>query len=620
MAIQFRVSGSPPRRILKIDRFLGVDFYNAPANVALNRSPDAPNMIRDEVGKVRKRMGYEVMASYPARINGCHVLKKGEKETTIIHAGTCMYLMDTVIYSNMNDKRSRSFQFKGKLYILDGKTYTVFDGTTLRPVSEIATIPTILISRSPTGGGTPLQPLNFCSAGFSELFLGKADVKDYLLSNQYLDSTEVVCHVMEAGGAWRILKEGTHFTVDRIKGKVSFVTAPGASPVTGQDNVKITAYRTRGGYHDRINNCDLVMLYGVDGASDRVFVGGNPITPNIDYFSEFNDPTYFGDTHYTPVCQENTQIMGYSVISNQLATHIQGDADGRNVILRRGVLDENGNALVPVTNTLQGVGAISKFCFANVGKEPLFLTKNGVYAVTAEDVTGEKYSGQRSLYISTALQNEPNLADAFAFVWRDFYMLSINERVYVLDSLQKHYEPNAPLSSFQYESYFLTDIDARVAWEAGGALWFGTKTGKVCRVFNDPDNLNSYYDDGRAIAAYWDTPDIDGGLFYQNKTFRYVALRLASAIMTGVKISVQVQGIWGLLFDGSDRGRYFDWNFIDFSKFTFSTDKTPRTISGKIKVKKVDKARFRLENSQAGEPFGIFSVALEYTERGKYKT
>ena len=38
----------------------------------------------------------------------------------------------------------------------------------------------------------------------------------------------------------------------------------------------------------------------------------------------------------------------------------------------------------------------------------------------------------------------------------------------------------------------------------------------------------------------------------------------------------------------------------------------------KIKVKKVDKARFRLQNLLA-EPFGIYEVALEFVENGKYK-
>ena len=45
------------KNIITIDTFKGVDLTNAPSNVSINRSPEAPNMIRDVPGKVRKRMG-----------------------------------------------------------------------------------------------------------------------------------------------------------------------------------------------------------------------------------------------------------------------------------------------------------------------------------------------------------------------------------------------------------------------------------------------------------------------------------------------------------------------------------------------------------------------------------
>lgn len=44
--------------------------------------------------------------------------------------------------------------------------------------------------------------------------------------------------------------EGTDFTVNRETGAVTFLTVPGKSPLNGEDNVKITAYRTVEGYAD----------------------------------------------------------------------------------------------------------------------------------------------------------------------------------------------------------------------------------------------------------------------------------------------------------------------------------------------------------------------------------
>ncbi len=626
MATSFRVPDSPDRDVLNIEYFKGVDLYNTPANVSVNRSPEAPNMIRDEVGKVRKRMGFEILHSFPARINGSFALDS----VRLVHAGTVLYVEDaeqtenepmgwSEIYSDMNDKRSRAVQFGDKLYILDGNTFLVYDGDTAQPVTDAAYVPTIIISRSPTGGGTTLEPLNLCSRAWTEQFLGVADVVEYQLTTAELDADTVLCQVLNSSGVWVDKTEGTDFTVNRTTGKVTFSTAPGVSPVTGEDNIKITPSKTRTGYADRINKCDIAALYGVGGSPDRLFVAGNPDHKNMDYYSDYNEPTFFGDTWYSMLGQEDSEIMGYSILNNQLAAHRSGGDDGRNVVIRSGTLDDDGEAVFRINNTLQGPGAVSKYCFQNLGKEPLFLTRLGVYAITAEELTGEKYSQLRSLYLSPAISAEADQNEAVAFVWRDFYLLAVNGTVYVLDGLQKEYQRNSPYSSFQYESYYFTGIDARVFWETDNTLWFGRNDGAVCRFFSDQDDPGSYNDAGTAIDAYWDTPDLSGELFYKNKTFRYMAVRLASAIITGVLIFVRRAGIWSQLYDAGSKARFFSWNYVNFGKFTFSTDTTSKTLGTKIKIKKADKVRFRMKNAEINEPFGIYSMALEYTETSNYK-
>ena len=612
--------------ILNIDYFKGVDLYNASANVSPYRSPEAPNMIRDEVGKVRKRMGYATTATFPARINGVFTL--GDKK--LVHAGEKLYVSDGAaggpppgfkeIRSGMKDARSRAVQFDGKLYLLDGKAYLVYDGQSVKPVSEVATVPSIIISRNPTGGGTTLKPLNLLSKRWTEEFLGTATDTVYQLTTTDLDEDKVEAEVLQKDGTWKKIAEGSGFTVDRKGGKVTFSTAPGKSPVDGVDNVKITAAKTREGYAQRVNQCDVAALYGVGGSPDRVFVTGNPEKPNLDYWSEFNDPTFFGDTWYCQLGQDDAKIVGYTVTGSLLAAHKSDGSDGRNVIIRSGQLDGKGEAMFPVVNTLQGEGAVSKYAFAALGSEPLFLTKLGVYAITNEELTGEKYSQQRSLYLSSAIQAAGNLGEAVGFVWRDFYLLAAGERVYLLDGLQKEYSKDAPKSAFQYEGYYWTGVRARVFWQEGEALCFGTGDGKLCRFHTNVDDPTSYSDDGRPILAYWDTPDLSGEYFWHNKTFRYLSVRLAAAVVTGVKAFKQVRGQWSLLYDAGEKARYFDWGYINFAKFVFSSDRTPRTLGRKIKIKKVDKVRFRFQNGELNEPYGLYAIGFEYTEPGsRYK-
>lgn len=516
----------------------------------------------------------------------------------------------------MANARSRSFVFDQKLYLLDGTTYQVYDGETLAAVADSATVPTIIISRRPTGGGQSYQGLNLLGRKWTESFLGTADATVYQLTTKDLAEDVVTARVLNADGVWEDKTEGTDFTVDRAAGTVTFSTAPGVSPVTGQDNVQITAAKVREGYLDTINRCTIAAVYGVGGSTDRVFLSGNGDKPGVDWYSNFEDPAFFPDTNYTKLVRDGARVTGYTVLSNTLAAFIDGASDGRNVVVRSGVLDENGDAVFRVSNTMIGQDAVAPDTFCRTDKEPLFLTNRGVYAITAEELTGEKYSQERSYYIASAIGAAQGRENACACTYGDFYALALDGTIYLLDLQQKTYERNSPYSSFQYECYYWPDIPARVLFLDGDALCFGTEDGKLCRFHTNVDDVTSYNDDGAAIDAYWETSDFDGKIFFHVKTFTGLAVRLAAAVNTGVVVYAQVRGMWKQVFASGAKARYFDWSYIDFSKFTFSSDRTPRTLYGKIKLKKADKVRFRLQNNVLNEPFGLYAFGLQFKEPG----
>lgn len=634
----FDVPSPAPRGVEIIEEFRGVDLNSSPTVVSKYRSPEAPNMMRDIPGKVRKRQGYEKLKHYDGQINGVFRLN----DRTVIHAGDKLFLQnlssdDTQLYEGMADTRSVGRQFNGKLFLFDGKKalcYGEFEKEGQTPaegeepekewkvvtLEEKAYVPTIIISRKPTGGGTTLEPINLIGKKFKESFLGTADDKIYQMTTDNLDADKLQIRQLVKDGEWKDLKEGTDFSVDRKAGKVTFNTAPGESPVKGMDNVEITAAKTRKGYADKINKCNIMTLFGVNGAIDRMFVSGNPDFVNQDWYCQINDGFYFGDLWYSVLGQDGSAIVGYSVINDRLAAHKSEAEEGRNIILRKGELVED-KPTFPIIGSLMGRGALGKYGFGYLGSDPLFLTDLGVMAITAADITGEKYSQNRSFYINEALTAEEKLADAFAFVWRDFYLLSMGTgRVYLLDGLQKSYERNTPYSSYQYECYYWENVPARVMWEdVEGRLCFGTVDGDIFRFYDNVTSQKSYNDVGAPIKARWDIPDLSGDRFYENKTFRYFSVVLAAAIATRVEVWVQRKGIWSLLFDSGAKACYFDFTYINWERINFSSDNTPRTIGKKVKVKKVDKARFSLRNEAYNEPFGIYKVALEYTESGKYK-
>lgn len=608
-----------PRKVLTVSTFRGIDLYNSPTNVSPSRSPDAPNMIRDVPGKVRKRMGFFKVRSYDARINGVHHLVKEGVAYELVHAGQKLYVGEEELYADMNDERSRAWQIGDALYILDGKKYLRFDGETVIPVSDDAYLPTIIISRAPTGGGTTYQGVNLLNSRWTESFLSNGSALVYQLSFDELDDEYVEVKVMKSADQWDELERGVHYTFDAALGTVTFTQSdrPGASPQDGADNVTITVQKTRTEYEDRINRCDMSVMYGVGGAADRIFVTGSLEQRNHDWYSEMNDPTYFPVINYC-VLGLNTRIVGYSIIGEKLASHKSDDEDGRNIIIRQGTM-AGETAAFPTINTLQGAGTVSGHTVAYLKTEPLFLSKSGIYAVTPTDVSGERYTQNRSYFINSALAGEPDNEEAVGVSYKDFYILALGGKLYVLDSLLKSFEEGAPYSTHQYEAYVLTGIDARVLYVQNERLRFGTNSGDIMEFYNNPDNPASYNDDGKPIKAYWDTPMFSGDSFYTRKGFKYLALKLMAAPSTGAEVFVQIKGAWTKLFEEFSRLRYFTFGGLCFSRFTFSGDHTPKAFGRRLTLPKTDKAQFRFYNANPAEPFGLYNYALEFQHNGRIR-
>ena len=239
------------------------------------------------------------------------------------------------------------------------------------------------------------------SPGFTEQFLGTSGTTEYHLSYTDLDDTEVKAEVLQNDGTWNELVENTDFTVDRDTGVVTFTTAPGESPVTGEDNVKITAYKTVEGYADRINKCSLGTLYGASGDLNRLFVSGNPDNEYVNYqwFSAANDPTYFPDTNYQLIGTAKSAIVGYSVISSYLAVFKDKQEVEQNIVLVSSTTVSNEVTFATQT-TLHGSPSICSDSHAYLAGEPIFLTSLGVYALTSQDITGRELTNLRSFFLN----------------------------------------------------------------------------------------------------------------------------------------------------------------------------------------------------------------------------
>mgnify|MGYP004463953303 CR=1 FL=1 len=636
----FNVPSAPTLYKESMKNFKGVDFANNATQVQSYRSPDAENIISDLAGKPVKRTGYETVTDFGSRINGIYRLATEDTEKFIVHAGTKLYewnkadeekdrptIKGAEIYSDMNNERSTAFQNDKKLYILDGKTYLVygeFDGAfKVKKVEDIATVPVCFLSLNPDGtGGTNKRDVNVLTKRRTYSFYGKADVKEYRLaaSDFKIDSGAVTARKMNSDATWTDLKEGTDFSVDRTKGIITFNTAPGVSPSIGIDNVEITFSASTDYTADLINKCTIAVQYGYGGATDRVFVSGNPTAKNFHYWSDINDPAYFPGMNYAYLGQDSSAIMGYSLIGDALAVHKEDNEQDQTIFLVTGSYDETNGYQFAISNTIAGVGAVSKYCFQRLGTEPLFLARQGVYALATQYITAERYAQNRSYYVDPRLTKEADLSEAIAKEYNSNYYLAVNGHVYVADSRQKAYEKNAPQSEFQYEWYYLTNINCRVWWEYNGRLYFGDNYGKIKVFMLDEENTavhNAYNDDGEPIRAYWDTPIFTFDTLSRYKTLKGFWLMLSPYRRSSVNIYYRVKG--ALTLKKHSTMDIFDFNDIDFTRFSFVTDDSPMIIATNAKAKKFMLIQFRFENNVIGEGFGFYEAEASYNVVGKYK-
>ena len=629
---------SPTVKYLNIAKFRGVDFASSPTQMDKSRSPDAQNIISDLAGKPVKRTGYETVADFGSRINGIYRLATEDVEKFLVHAGTKLYewvrtngafaSSGSLIYSDMNNARSTAFQNDKKLYILDGKTYLVygeFDGAFgVKKVTDVATVPLCIAGQNPDGsGGRVIDDINVLTTKRTYSFHGTETGTAYRLAvdDMKIDSTEVKARVLNASGDWVEKKETTDFTVNRTTGVITFKTAPGKSPATGVPNVEITFSAATDYTADLINKCTIAIQYGVNGATDRVFVSGNGEAKNFHYWSGVNDPCYFPGENYAYLGQDSSAIMGYSLINDMLAVHKEDNEQDQTIFLVTGATNAStGKTQFAISGSIAGVGAISKYCFQRLDTEPLFLARQGVYALTTQYLTAERYAQGRSWYVDPRLTREADLSEAVATEYNNYYYLAVNNHLYVVDGKQKNYEKNTPQSTFQYEWYYLTNIDARVWWEYNGRLYFGDQDGKVKLFMLDSENTaahNAYNDDGAPIRAYWYTPIFSFETISRYKTLKGFWLMLSPYRRSSVEIYYRYKS--NLQLVKRETTDIFDFNDIDLSRLSFTTDDFPMIIATNAKAKKFMLIQFCIENNVAGEGFGFYEMEASFIVAGKYK-
>lgn len=602
------------------EKFKGVDFTTDPSLVESYRSPLAVNIISDKGGMPEKRAGWEVVKTFSEKINGLFIFNYNGTEHFIVHAGDKLYRWlggdDTPTQLRTGlpaDDKSMSVYLNGKLYIFTGTDYLVYDGTTVSSVADSATVPLVAIGCAPDGSGAvSFQPINIITPRQRARFHGDGSSKTFKMPAKPLQSAISAVNT----------ENGTVYTIssfDSANGTITLSAAPPVPGVEGTDNVEFTYAVSRNedtAGAGRIKRCRQCIAWGINGTEDRIVCSGDPQFKNYDYISEYNDATYFPDLNYSVVGSSDTAVLGYSRIGSELAVIKEDNGNGSTVFLRNGALSENGTAVFSLFPALAGIGAVGRFGFGNIGDERLVLTGNGVYAITNNQVISEKLAQNRSMRVDPKLLME-DLSEAVIENYNNMLMVFVDGKVYILDGNQKSYS-NKDSTEFVYECYYFENVPANVVLKAtrGGVetIYFGTSDGKVCRFKTDDNTMNKYNDNGAVITAILATKADDDGdpMVYKTLLKKGNAVTLKPYARSSAKVCIRTDRDsveWQANYGTMD---IFDWEDIDFSRFTFNANDAPQEIPLNRKVKNYKRLQFIIKNDGLNEGFGVYKIVKHF--------
>jgi hypothetical protein len=598
--MEFPIPNSPKPYTKILSDFLGVDFTSiSPSN---RRASNMVNMINNN-GYLETRQGYAAIGhdfgNY--NINGIWNIDKDGTNVFVAHVGTKLYLLDDefdneveiTLSENMTDAISKGVYLNNKLVIFDGNrtiVYGKFDSTwEAKYVDTIGYIPTTVIGRKPDGtGGASYEEINLIQPYRINSFLPDGATATYVLQTPY-DDEEPTATILQSDGT---IAELTVLSYDKDAGTVTFNMVPPVSPVSGRDSVFVRFKVTNTETMSYINKSTIVDCYGYNGNNNRIFCTGNPDFPNVDWFSEVDDPTYFPAANYRRVGFE--PIQNYLRLNDgSLAIQKKVSDTDATIYYTKSAL-YNGQEVFPIEKGVKSLGCISKYANANLVNDPLTLTEIGVYSIVGSDYD-EKFATERGFFIKNKILKETNLENAIAICFKGKYYLAINNHVYVADSRYKSFVKEANNSDFQYEWYYWENVPVRIWFTYNNELYFATTNGKIVK-FND-----TVYDYTTPITQLFDTSFLDLGSITEAKTVKQVTVVSRPYEDTEFKLSYIT-----------------DDDVTDITTRQYDDGDFPSVLQEKEKIKKIMFVKFRL-SSNVAKKMNFYQIAIEYVLAGHFR-
>jgi hypothetical protein len=357
-----------------------------------------------------------------------------------------------------------------------------------------------------------------------------------------------------------------------------------------------------------IRKCTVVAKYGYFN-DNRFFLAGNPEHKNMDFASGVDDPTYFPSDGWTKIGSDATAIMGYLHYGDSLAIIKEDNERDATVYMRTASLTDDGDIIFPVQQGQQGFGAISKHAICSLRDDPMFLAKEGVYAIEGTDTSQERNVVNRSFYIDSKLKMEAT-NDAVACEWGDYMLLCMPSigKCYVADARSV----DGKDGSYIYNWYVWNNIPATIMRVVGDRLYFGTHDGRLCVFNTDWEGIDKYSDgavyDSSSSSAIPYKDGVKIRAFYTTKRDHLGAVDYKKTMLNdgGVILLVPYEQSSAQISVKTEKGEWF----VD--DIQTDSDEPSVVIPIKKRMKYFDSIQTTVENDRINEGLAILGIQYRY--------
>ena len=587
-------------QVFTIDKYLGVNKSETETLLQLGEASDMSNFLITDDQKLMKMFGYLHLNNPTAtKINGVWYGSLLGVNHLLFARGVKVYEhnlttdIDTELGTVVDAYPATFFVSNNTVYILDGTNFYSWNGTTFGVVTGY--VPTAFTAAPPTGGGTILEGLNYLTGKKSMKFSGNGTATIYQLPELNIGSVDVVM----IGIATKV--ETTDYTVSLVNGTVTFV----AVPPTGVNNVVITWTKTEVDSRGLITNC---RYYGGTYYA-RFWLFGNPNHKNTRYSSGVtmagaSDPSYW--PMYTDSDVGEYEITDIKTQYKNQLIWTTGDSSGASAwySTEQDYVDPNSGvvmALFPVFPINAKIGNMAPGQVQIIVNDPFTIWK-GVYRWISTQVQDEK----NAVWMSSRVQRDLDLLDltkAITWDWDDkgLYILCIGKRIWILN--------------YRVDAWYILDLphEPTCFMTCEKQLYFGTSTGQIMKF---DESLKTY--DGTTIDAVWYMGFYNFGADWLRKFLQRLFVSLKPETRSKILITYETDRN-----NTSDvlTAEYslLDFNDIDFNDIYFNISKNPQPFKFKIRAKKIDYFKIKLQNNFADYSATVLTITLPVRTGGEIK-